>query len=100
MLADAAATYRRVLDIDPAFHRARLALTGLEPPNAEALAVSPDDRRIAFATWERPLAVHDAAGELIWSRKEHGRFPEVKEIKQLVRDRIAPDRPLGHSDRS
>ena len=35
----------------------------------------------------------------IWSRKEHGRFPEMKEIKQLVRDRIAPGRSLGHSDR-
>lgn len=36
---------------------------------------------------------------LIWSRKEQGRFPEAKEVKQLVRDRIAPDRSLGHSDR-
>ena len=36
--------------------------------------------------------------ELIYSRKEAGRFPESKELKQLVRDRIAPDRPLGHSD--
>jgi selenoprotein W-related protein len=39
------------------------------------------------------------AGELIFSRKAAGRFPESKELKQLVRDRIAPDRPLGHSDR-
>jgi len=38
-------------------------------------------------------------GELIWSRKEQGRFPEAKEVKQLVRDRVAPDRDLGHSDR-
>jgi selenoprotein W-related protein len=37
-------------------------------------------------------------GQLIWSRKERGRFPESKELKQLVRDRIAPDRSLGHSD--
>ena len=35
----------------------------------------------------------------IRSRKEQGRFPEMKEIKQLVRDRIAPGRSLGHSDR-
>jgi selenoprotein W-related protein len=35
----------------------------------------------------------------IWSRKAEGRFPELKELKQLLRDRIAPDRPLGHSDR-
>jgi selenoprotein W-related protein len=38
-------------------------------------------------------------GETIFSRAEHGRFPESKELKQLVRDRIAPDRNLGHSDR-
>jgi len=38
--------------------------------------------------------------ELIWSRKEQGRFPEAKEVKQLVRDRVAPDRDLGHSDRT
>jgi selenoprotein W-related protein len=37
--------------------------------------------------------------ELIFSRKEEGRFPESKELKQLVRDRIAPERDLGHSDR-
>jgi selenoprotein W-related protein len=37
--------------------------------------------------------------ELIFSRKEEGRFPESKELKQLVRDRIAPERELGHSDR-
>jgi selenoprotein W-related protein len=38
-------------------------------------------------------------GETLWSRKEMSRFPELKELKQLVRDRIAPDKPLGHSDR-
>ncbi len=34
----------------------------------------------------------------IWSRQETGRFPEAKELKQLVRDRIAPEKNLGHSD--
>lgn len=37
-------------------------------------------------------------GELLWSRKERGRFPELKELKQLLRDRIAPEKELGHSD--
>lgn len=37
--------------------------------------------------------------ELIFSRKEVGRFPESKELKQLIRDRIDPERSLGHSDR-
>lgn len=35
----------------------------------------------------------------IWSRKEAGRFPEIAELKQLVRDEIAPERDLGHIDR-
>lgn len=38
-------------------------------------------------------------GEVLFSRKAAGRFPEAKEIKQLIRDRIDPDRDLGHSDR-
>ncbi|MDQ2694870.1 MAG: SelT/SelW/SelH family protein [Pseudomonadota bacterium] len=38
-------------------------------------------------------------GAPVWSRREEGRFPEAKEIKQRVRDRIAPGRSLGHSDR-
>jgi selenoprotein W-related protein len=37
-------------------------------------------------------------GEKIWSRKDAGRFPDIKELKQLVRDRVAPDRNLGHSE--
>jgi selenoprotein W-related protein len=37
-------------------------------------------------------------GKLLWSRAEHGRFPEIKELKQLVRDQVAPERDLGHVD--
>ncbi len=36
----------------------------------------------------------------IWSRKDQGGFPDIKELKQLVRDQVAPDRNLGHVDRS
>jgi selenoprotein W-related protein len=39
-------------------------------------------------------------GQLLWSRKEHGRFPEITELKQMVRDRIDPQRDLGHIDRA
>jgi selenoprotein W-related protein len=38
-------------------------------------------------------------GVLLFSRKQAGRFPESKELKQLIRDVIAPERDLGHSDR-
>lgn len=40
-----------------------------------------------------------ADNQLVWSRKQEGRFPEITELKQRVRDVIAPEQDLGHSDR-
>jgi len=38
-------------------------------------------------------------GDTVWSRKDEGRFPDIKELKQRVRDQVAPDKPLGHSEK-
>ncbi len=35
----------------------------------------------------------------IFDRKRAGRFPEIKELKQIVRDIVAPGKSLGHSDK-
>jgi selenoprotein W-related protein len=35
---------------------------------------------------------------ILFDRKEQGRFPEIKELKQLVRDKVNPGKSLGHSD--
>ncbi len=40
-----------------------------------------------------------ADGQLAWSRKTEGRFPDAKELKQRIRDIIAPEKDLGHNDR-
>lgn len=37
---------------------------------------------------------------VLWDRKEQGGFPESKELKQKVRDLMAPERNLGHSEGS
>ncbi len=37
--------------------------------------------------------------EQIWDRKADGGFPDVARLKQRVRDRVDPDRDLGHIDR-
>ncbi|WP_290796084.1 SelT/SelW/SelH family protein [Flavihumibacter sp. UBA7668] len=37
--------------------------------------------------------------ELVFDRKRDGGFVEIKVIKQLVRDKVAPGKALGHSDR-
>ncbi len=41
-----------------------------------------------------------ANGAVLWSRAAEGRFPEMSELKRLVRDAVAPDKPLGHTDRA
>ena len=37
--------------------------------------------------------------EEIYDRRKMGGFPEIKGLKQLVRDIIAPEKSLGHSDK-
>lgn len=37
--------------------------------------------------------------DIIFDRKREGRFPEIKELKQLIRDKINPEKSLGHSDK-
>lgn len=37
--------------------------------------------------------------QVIWNRKEKGGFPEITELKRLVRNEIAPEKSLGHIDR-
>lgn len=38
-------------------------------------------------------------GVALINRKELGHFPEIKEVKQIIRDKVAPEKSLGHSDR-
>ncbi len=38
--------------------------------------------------------------DVLFSRRERGRFPEAKEIKLLIRDAIGSDRRFGHSERT
>jgi selenoprotein W-related protein len=36
--------------------------------------------------------------EKVFDRKVYGGFPEIKELKQIIRDKVAPGKSLGHSD--
>ena len=56
----------------------------------DSLALHPGDGGI-FEVWVN--------GKRIWSRKDQQGFPEIKILKQLVRDEIDPQRSLGHVDR-
>jgi selenoprotein W-related protein len=37
--------------------------------------------------------------EKLYDRKEQGKFPEIKELKQMIRDKVNPTKSLGHSDK-
>ena len=36
--------------------------------------------------------------EIFWDRKTEGGFPELKVLKQVIRDSVSPEKDLGHSD--
>ncbi len=56
----------------------------------ESVTLKPSPSNGAFR-----ITVND---QLLFDRKSYGGFPEIKELKQLIRDQIAPDKKLGHSD--
>jgi selenoprotein W-related protein len=35
----------------------------------------------------------------LFDRKEAAHFPEIKELKQMIRDIVNPGKDLGHSDK-
>lgn len=41
------------------------------------------------------ISVNDT---IIFDRRTYGGFPEIKELKQKVRDIVSPGKSLGHSD--
>ncbi|MFC4159883.1 SelT/SelW/SelH family protein [Chitinimonas lacunae] len=40
-----------------------------------------------------------ADGVTVWERRRDGGFPDAAELKRRVRDVVAPERDLGHTDR-
>ncbi|GAA4779226.1 SelT/SelW/SelH family protein [Olivibacter ginsenosidimutans] len=40
------------------------------------------------------------ADRALYDRKKNGGFPEIKQLKQLIRDEVSPTKHLGHSDKS
>jgi selenoprotein W-related protein len=56
-------------------------------------------REVALVPGEAGVFEVRVEREVVWSRASEGRFPEAKELKQRVRDRVAPGRDLGHADR-
>ncbi|PWZ01795.1 hypothetical protein BCV70DRAFT_149353, partial [Testicularia cyperi] len=52
-----------------------------------------------FRVWFSSGTTRSRPLQLVWDRKSRGGFPEMKQLKQLVRDHVQPTKDLGHSDR-
>ncbi|KAF8640002.1 hypothetical protein AX17_001248 [Amanita inopinata Kibby_2008] len=84
-------------------HRASWVQTELfltfPPPTIESITLMPlntDETAGRFRVW---LSYGSEAPQLMWDRKVEGGFPELKVLKQRIRDRIQPGKSLGHSER-
>ncbi|KAF8319560.1 uncharacterized protein EI90DRAFT_2940328 [Cantharellus anzutake] len=90
-------------------HRASWTQTELfltfPPPVLKSITPIPHDTPEASGRFRLWLATEnknhskDPLIELIWDRKTQGGFPELKDLKQGIRDRIQPNLSLGHSDK-
>ncbi|KAI0080760.1 hypothetical protein K474DRAFT_1672506 [Panus rudis PR-1116 ss-1] len=84
-------------------HRASWVSTELfltfPPPALKAVTLIPlnaEETAGRFRVW---LYMHGQDPVLMWDRKVEGGFPELKALKQRIRDRIQPGKSLGHSDK-
>ncbi|KIK08584.1 hypothetical protein K443DRAFT_85093 [Laccaria amethystina LaAM-08-1] len=85
-------------------HRASWIQTELfltfPPPVIGTISLIPlntDETAGRFRLW---LSILDSqAPLLVWDRKVEGGFPELKVLKQRIRDLLQPGKDLGHSDK-
>jgi selenoprotein W-related protein len=67
----------------------------------ELLSTFRDDLgEVALRPGTGGVFVIEVESEVIWERVRDGGFPDVKALKQRVRDRLDPGRDLGHVDRA
>ncbi|RDX53163.1 hypothetical protein OH76DRAFT_1343675 [Lentinus brumalis] len=84
-------------------HRATWTSTELcltfPTPAIKAITIMPlnaEDTAGRFRVW---LFLDGKHPVLVWDRKVEGGFPELKVLKQRIRDHIQPGKSLGHSDK-
>lgn len=59
--------------------------------DVKGVLLSPSDTSGTFTVYCDDTMVYD--------RKQQRGFPEITLLKQLVRDKVAPGKPLGHSEK-
>ncbi|GLB33598.1 putative rdx family protein [Lyophyllum shimeji] len=84
-------------------HRASWTQTELlltfPPPVLGSVTLVPRNSEETAGRFRVWLSVASQPPRLLWDRKLEGGFPELKVLKQRVRDHIQPGLSLGHSDK-
>jgi selenoprotein W-related protein len=60
--------------------------------------IQDDQKEVALVPGKGGVFEVRLDGETIWSRVAERGFPDLPELKQRLRDKVAPGRSLGHSD--
>ncbi|KAL1735779.1 Rdx family-domain-containing protein [Schizophyllum commune] len=83
-------------------HRATWTQTELfltfPPPNVTSITLIPRNTEETAGRFRVWLITASEPPKLMWDRKTEGGFPELKVLKQRIRDVIQPGKSLGHSD--
>ncbi|KAL1742429.1 Rdx family-domain-containing protein [Schizophyllum fasciatum] len=83
-------------------HRATWTQTELfltfPPPNVTSITLIPRNTEKTAGRFRVWLITAPESPKLMWDRKTEGGFPELKVLKQRIRDVIQPGKSLGHSD--
>ncbi|KAH6915151.1 Rdx family-domain-containing protein [Coprinopsis sp. MPI-PUGE-AT-0042] len=85
-------------------HRATWVQTELfltfPPPKIGCISLLPRNTEETAGRFRVWLSKDAKSGPiLLWDRKVEGGFPELKVLKQRLRDKISPEQSLGHSDK-
>ncbi|KAH8106227.1 Rdx family-domain-containing protein [Cristinia sonorae] len=85
-------------------HRASWVSTELfitfPSPALKAITILPHTTEKTAGRFRVWLFTQDQPPTLLWDRKVEGGFPELKVLKQRIRDKIQPGKSLGHSDKT
>ncbi|KAJ7919388.1 Rdx family-domain-containing protein [Mycena leptocephala] len=84
-------------------HRASWVQTELlltfPPPIIGCIALLPRNSEETAGRFRVWVTKTSEVPQLAWDRKVEGGFPELKVLKQRIRDVVQPGKSLGHSDK-
>jgi selenoprotein W-related protein len=66
----------------------------------DEVALRPAVKDVEAGVFRVEVEISDGRSVSVWNRKRDGGFPEIGELKRRVRDQVAPNRALGHTDRA